>query len=418
LSEEAFVSYIEHVKQFTALPVCSAEPWWVWPAHPQLAEIVDCILLNIHPYWDGISIEQAAAYVVQKWEAVKQVYPEKEVIIGETGWPTAGDAVGHAIPSEENQRKFLSDFLLAAEERGIQYFYFDAFDEKWKKIDTESREVEAHWGLYQSDGSLKPLLRDMVPPEARSGINRLPRDKKVSTPLFVYEDACSSANHFIPSGWMKVDPNAGIPEDVFDDAFAEAPLSGETCIRINYLPGIENLLGIYWQFPQNNWGELPGYDLSKAARIVFWAKGNTGGESATFHVGGIFSPQKPYPDSFGPISKQVVLTSQWTKYTIDLTGYDLSNVIGGFGWINDHNPEGSKIYLDQIYFANCDADLDCDGDADGADLAIFAANLGRNDCAPGHPCSGDFYSDQDVDTFDLTIFVENFGQTVCPACPF
>lgn len=56
--------------------------------HPILAENVDFLLIHIHPYWNGVDIENAAQYVVEKYYTVMQAYPEKEIIIGETGWPT------------------------------------------------------------------------------------------------------------------------------------------------------------------------------------------------------------------------------------------------------------------------------------------------------------------------------------------
>ena len=59
----------------------------------------------------------------------------------------------------------------------------------------------------------------------------------------------------------------------------------------------------------------------------------------------------------------------------------------------------------------CEGDFDDDGDVDEDDLAVFAANLGRNDCSP---CDGDFDGDGDVDAIDLLKFVDHYGRTDCP----
>lgn len=56
-------------------------------------------------------------------------------------------------------------------------------------------------------------------------------------------------------------------------------------------------------------------------------------------------------------------------------------------------------------------DLDSDGDVDGLDLAVFAADFGRGDCDTGEPCEGDFDGNNAVDSVDLDIFTGNFGQT-------
>lgn len=65
--------------------------------------------------------------------------------------------------------------------------------------------------------------------------------------------------------------------------------------------------------------------------------------------------------------------------------------------------------------AVCEGDFDNDGDVDGADLAIFAADFGRTDCLTGAPCEGDFAKDGDVDGSDLAIFADDFGRTDCPS---
>jgi hypothetical protein len=60
----------------------------------------------------------------------------------------------------------------------------------------------------------------------------------------------------------------------------------------------------------------------------------------------------------------------------------------------------------------CKGDFDSDGDVDGSDLAIFAADFGRTDCVGD--CEGDFDSDGDVDGSDLAVFAADFGRTDCP----
>jgi hypothetical protein len=62
--------------------------------------------------------------------------------------------------------------------------------------------------------------------------------------------------------------------------------------------------------------------------------------------------------------------------------------------------------------ASCPGDFNGDGDVDSSDLAVFAADFGRTNCATGEPCEGDF--DKDVDDGDLSIFAADFGRTDCP----
>ena len=62
----------------------------------------------------------------------------------------------------------------------------------------------------------------------------------------------------------------------------------------------------------------------------------------------------------------------------------------------------------------CEGDFDDDGDVDGSDLAIFAADFGRTNCGSAPPCEGDFDGDNDVDGSDLAVFAADFGKTDCP----
>jgi len=62
----------------------------------------------------------------------------------------------------------------------------------------------------------------------------------------------------------------------------------------------------------------------------------------------------------------------------------------------------------------CQGDFDEDGDVDGSDLALFAADFGRTDCDTEDECEGDFDKDCYVDESDLAAFAAEFGHTACP----
>ena len=59
-----------------------------------------------------------------------------------------------------------------------------------------------------------------------------------------------------------------------------------------------------------------------------------------------------YSDSDTAGIGPVKLTKEWKQYTIDLTGKDLSYILGGFCWAAslDMNPEGMIFYLDEIRY--------------------------------------------------------------------
>jgi hypothetical protein len=135
-----------------------------------------------------------------------------------------------------------------------------------------------------------------------------------------------------------------------DDAFPGNPYSPPTCVKIIYSAAQSQSMGfsgIYWQYPDSNWGDQPGRDLSGYTRLTFWARGELGGEQSLFKAGGLKGESLP-EHSTGVVT----LSKEWQQYTIDLEGADLSNVVGGFCWTTtkDQNPTGCTIYLDEILY--------------------------------------------------------------------
>ena len=61
----------------------------------------------------------------------------------------------------------------------------------------------------------------------------------------------------------------------------------------------------------------------------------------------------------------------------------------------------------------CKGDFERDGDVDGSDLAVFAADLGRTDCYCSGDCEGDMDYDGDVDDSNLAEFAADFGRVDC-----
>jgi hypothetical protein len=173
--------------------------------------------------------------------------------------------------------------------------------------------------------------------------------KQQAMPFYVFSDRSSAKNHFIPSGWM------GDHGDIkFDGASKDDPYLGDSCIKIIYSArGSQGArwAGICWQNPANNWGTVDaGFDLSKATKLIFWARGAKGGERIEeFKIGGIMGE---FSDSDIATIGPVILNKDWTQYTIDLKGKDMSYIIGGFCWATnaDVNPEGATFYLDEIKY--------------------------------------------------------------------
>lgn len=159
---------------------------------------------------------------------------------------------------------------------------------------------------------------------------------------------------YVPSGWMG-DAEAGEPHVHFAPDYRGLRRPGDHdgfVTRISYSAGPAGWAGVYWQWPEGNWGESPGRSLS-ARRVAFDARGETGGELVEFKVGGLGGDgEQAFRDSVDRSSGGIRLEAEWKRYEIDLSGQDLSSVIGGFAWIvqASANVEPVVFYIDNVSF--------------------------------------------------------------------
>ncbi|MDR0677030.1 MAG: hypothetical protein LBF97_08365 [Elusimicrobiota bacterium] len=167
--------------------------------------------------------------------------------------------------------------------------------------------------------------------------------------VYIYKDVNYTKNNYIPSGFMGDYGDLKLTMRNY-----VKPYKGISCLKISYSAAHSQgagWAGIYWQEPLNNWGtEDKGLNLTGAKRLVFFIKGEKGGEVIDkIKVGGIKGEFSDSADvDFGPI----ILKKSWKKYIVDLQGHDMSYIIGGFCFVvtSESNPEGIVFYLDEIYF--------------------------------------------------------------------
>lgn len=163
------IEYIREVKKKTWKPVSTSETWDIWAANPALANEVDFIAVHILPYWEGVPVDlpegaegdNAVDYVFTRFNELKQLYPNKEIIITEVGWPSDGPPQKAANASLANQAKFLREFLNRATDENIKYYVVEAFDQPWK-IELEGT-AGAYWGMFNADRQPKfPMEGDVL----------------------------------------------------------------------------------------------------------------------------------------------------------------------------------------------------------------------------------------------------------------
>jgi exo-beta-1,3-glucanase (GH17 family)/cellulose synthase/poly-beta-1,6-N-acetylglucosamine synthase-like glycosyltransferase len=147
------IRYIDEARHALHVPVSTAEPWHVWLAHPELAKSVDYITIHLLPYWEGLPVDDALRFTMEKYDAVQAAYPNKHIVIGEVGWPSNGVDIGGARASRVNQAMFLRKFFVEAKARHLDYFVMEAFDQPWK-TSFEGR-AAGYWGMMDLDRNAK-----------------------------------------------------------------------------------------------------------------------------------------------------------------------------------------------------------------------------------------------------------------------
>jgi glucan 1,3-beta-glucosidase len=150
LSPSALSGYAREVRAAIprSVPVTYADVWEFWRRYPQMADAVDYITIHILPYWEDEPVppEHAVHHVAEVYAQMKQAFPGREVMIGETGWPSAGRPRRAASASLVNEARYLREFLQYAGSVSMPYNVIEAFDQPWKRA--QEGTVGGYWGIF------------------------------------------------------------------------------------------------------------------------------------------------------------------------------------------------------------------------------------------------------------------------------
>ncbi|MDR0851506.1 MAG: hypothetical protein LBN36_03320 [Clostridiales Family XIII bacterium] len=220
--------------------------------------------------------------------------------------------------------------------------------------------IDFFTGILSSDEEQdEPYVSDSAAANWLAG-----RIRSESGRLYVYKDSVDVANRFTQKLWVSKN-------------FTSFPTMDETGEGLDGTTGIEVAVA----FPDEGWdgylftvGRLSagssnpepnygtydaGYDLSGAEKLVFYAKGASGGERVEFFTAGLGydhgNNRQKYADSSRKITLDTVtLTNEWERYEISLKRKNLSRIACGFGFVASswENAAVSEIHfsLDEIRF--------------------------------------------------------------------
>lgn len=145
MSSSQLITKIKAVKAIAGgIPVGSAEVDSTYPS--DLTAASDFVGVNLHPYYASVSIQDALSSIETRYQNVVKSAKGKQVLITETGWPSAGGQVGEAVPSLANEKAYAA----ALAKSSLPYYFFEWEDSVWKGSGSE-----AHFGLMTQNNKPK-----------------------------------------------------------------------------------------------------------------------------------------------------------------------------------------------------------------------------------------------------------------------
>jgi exo-beta-1,3-glucanase (GH17 family) len=116
---------------------------------PNLITVDESVVtFNQFPFWENtVNITTSAAYMSERVQLVENQASGRQIIVTETGWADMGSHPDANVASPANMAKWLQDFLCLANSRDWWYFWFDAYDSDWRRLNEQTPDsVEGHFG--------------------------------------------------------------------------------------------------------------------------------------------------------------------------------------------------------------------------------------------------------------------------------
>jgi cellulose synthase/poly-beta-1,6-N-acetylglucosamine synthase-like glycosyltransferase/exo-beta-1,3-glucanase (GH17 family) len=163
VSPDELNAYIRRAR--AALParikITTAEPWATWMLTPEVGQYVDVIFVHLLPYWENVDIRGALKTETGFYNHIQAEFPDKQIVVGEAGWPSDGRTRGAAEASVANEARFMRAFVQYAQEKGWDYYLLEAYDQPTKRSSEEGA-VGAYWGMFDASGRPKFAFTGLI----------------------------------------------------------------------------------------------------------------------------------------------------------------------------------------------------------------------------------------------------------------
>ncbi|KAI7970295.1 hypothetical protein EIK77_000297 [Talaromyces pinophilus] len=138
-SAKATITGAGYSGQFTV-----TEPLNIWQSSGStLCGVVDFASANLQAFFNGeIAAEEAGDFVASEVELLKGICNNDQVFVGESGWPTAGNSNGKAVPGPAEQKAAMDAIRNSIGHIAAQFSYKN---DDWKNPGQFG--VEQYWGI-------------------------------------------------------------------------------------------------------------------------------------------------------------------------------------------------------------------------------------------------------------------------------
>ena len=154
-------------KELPSTPLTTTEPFFLYvkPEYTAFFTQMDFLLPNIHPIFEKWfkpeDITNAVAFVMNVSHDLQARYPDKPLLVKETGLPSGPASLGFTPERQSAFWAALLQQLTPPQNFGVSCF--EAFDEPWKPVAIQqdypgNHEQEGFWGFYTVDGKPKPVV--------------------------------------------------------------------------------------------------------------------------------------------------------------------------------------------------------------------------------------------------------------------
>lgn len=160
IAPETIAKYVRYVKEKVSCPVTFCEGAHYYRLHGQpIVDEVDFLSIHSYPVWMKVPFASSVDETIKDFEATATMYPHKQIVVTEFGWPTSANTSMNAAETNEiNQANYLKEMAQWSQQSKITMFVFEAFDEPWKG-GNDPIEPEKHWGIYTVDRQPKSFLK-------------------------------------------------------------------------------------------------------------------------------------------------------------------------------------------------------------------------------------------------------------------